>query len=412
MEFLIFLAVLAAAWFLAKDKVLKALKDARPPAASTKPPSASEPPVKTQFVVTRGPTTQQPDVVIDTGALRAAGEGEWVLNPKAPLFLTLVGSTKTVAQEVQAALKLNQFGAHKAHELTLLVACHNLRFKEVDAFLEALRPRYEEQLSRFKASHPEWTSASEKDREDLLTQFEVQLRSSLGIDIGQADLIELLKGPSAAFEVDDALLKQFGNHLDLYPFYLSQLGRVSKVATVKADDWSRPQWERLVELGKALRGKDILRADVLESMKLKELNDLLQGVLEKPATRKAKAIEAALALPDIDARLEKVLAFRELFTVVPPDGVPLEQLQASFRYANQLALVVQQTYVTGVSTLETLQERKQDADIYDAWEVMNWKQPHPQCAQAFCKKTARKPSQLPPFHVGCTCFLQNAVRDD
>ena len=98
-------------------------------------------------------------------------------------------------------------------------------------------------------------------------------------------------------------------------------------------------------------------------------------------------------------------------TVVALDDVDVEALHASFGWANEIASLVQRTYVTGLKTLEAIAERKSGLDVYGAWEILNWEDPLPACAKAYCKQYARLPSKRPPFHVGCDCQLENIVKD-
>ena len=296
-------------------------------------------------------------------------------------------------------------------ELALLIAKHNLRFHEVDDFLSQLKPKFSAEVQRRINASTEWNEASALDRADLLATFEDEAVEALGVSVGHANLHQLLADEPTSFEADDDLLAKFGQDAALYAFYLSQLGRSTPVVNIKAEDWGRKDWERLVDKGFAVRGKDIPIQLLLEGLRLKDLNELLAGTLEKPLGRKAKALEAALALPDIRARLQQRVAFRELFQAVPPADVDVEALHASFGWANEIASLVQRTYVTGLKTLEAIAERKSGLDVYGAWEILNWEDPLPACAKAYCKQYARLPSKRPPFHVGCDCQLENIVKD-
>jgi hypothetical protein len=135
---------------------------------------------------------------------------------------------------------------------------------------------------------------------------------------------------------------------------------------VKADDYWRKGWEQLVENGFAYRGKDIPTQLLLESLRLKDLNELLAGAVEKPLGRKAKAIEVALSLPDLTSRMSNRIAYREMFQAVPPADIDVSALTRSFAYATALASVVQQTYYTGVRTLDAIEEHRREPGVYDA----------------------------------------------
>ena len=202
------------------------------------------------------------------------------------------------------------------------------------------------------------------------------------------------------------MLRRFHGDSGLYSFYLSTLSRSSSVATVKADDYGREHWERLVEMGFARRGREIPVPLILESLRLKDINVLLSGAVPKGIGRKAKAIEVAVALPDILDRLSNHVSFREMFQVLRPADIHIDGIVKSFAYATGLATIVQQTYYTGVRTLEALMERKRESGVYDAWEISIWKDPLPACAAAVCGKYGKLPAKRPPFHVGCSCQVE------
>ncbi|MGZ8340265.1 MAG: hypothetical protein ACXWU9_11850 [Telluria sp.] len=348
---------------------------------------------------------------MDVGELSSAGEGAWVLNPKSPLPLTVLGTDQATAARLKDLLGHAEYWSQKVPEVALLIAQHNLRFQELDTFVAQHKRRFDADVQQRITSSAEWASASEKDREDLRNEFETDAEESLGIHVGRADLGLLLRGQPAAFAEDDELLKLFNGDAALYSFYLSQLGRANPIVNVKAEDYGRKSWEQLAEKGMARRGKDIPVQLLLEGLKLKELNDILADVMGKPLGRKAKAVEVALAQPDLHDRLSQRIAFREMFQALPPAGLDVAGLVESFAYANAIAVVVQQTYFTAVQTLEAIQERKRESGIYDAWEISNWEDPLPPCAATFCKKYDRLPAKRPPFHVGCTCRLECSFKD-
>jgi hypothetical protein len=340
-----------------------------------------------------------------------AGENAWVLNPKSPLPLTLLNAGPNLAREVRNLLGSREYWTNKVPDLTLLIAQHNLRFKEVDAFIASYKPKFDAEIGRHIARSTEWPSASEKDRQDLRAEFEEKALDSLGVWTGRVDLTSLLEGEPTSFTDDDELLRRFQGDAGLYSFYLSSLSRSSPVATVKADDYGRKHWERLVEMGFARRGRDIPIPLILEGLRLKDINAALSGAIPKPLGRKAKAIEVAVAVPDIADRLSNHVSFREMFQVLRPADIDIDGIVKSFAYATDLATIVQQTYYTGVRTIEAIEERKRESGLYDAWEISNWEDPLPSCAAAVCRKYDRLPAKRPPFHVGCSCQLECSFKD-
>jgi hypothetical protein len=338
-----------------------------------------------------------------TGGLEAAGPDAWVLNPKSPLPLTVVGASRDTAERLRMLLHTPGAWTTKQPQVAYLIAVHNLRFKEIEAFLAQQRTRYLAEVGRQKEASPEWVSASELDREDLLAGFEERAVESLGLNHGSFDLALLLTGEAKHLAADDALLERFAGDASLYAFYLGQLGRGGSVATVPSDDFARQAWESLVAKGLARRGRDIPAKDLLEGLRLKDLNALIAG--SKPVGRKAKAIEAALALPDLPARLEQAVSYRELFQALPPADLEVADLADAFAYADALARVALITCYTAVRTLESMESRQRGDG--NAYEITNFdSDPPPPCARPYLRVYQRLPAKRPPFHVGCNCTLE------
>lgn len=407
MEWIVVILVVVGIWYWRNGQ-------AKPNASSRKMAAADvpSPEIRVTFSTSSSRrTSRERETPMDVGELSSDGENAWVLNSKSPLPLTVLGTDRNTATRLKDLLGRTEYWNQKVPEIALLIAQHNLRFKELDAFIAQHKRHFDADVQKRIAISAEWASASEKDRGDMLREFEEAAEESLGIHVGRTDLGLLLRGQPSSFADDDELLKFFGGDAGLYSFYLSQLGRSNPVANVKAEDYGRKPWEQLVEKGMARRGKDIPVQLLLEGLKLKELNDILADVIGKALGRKAKAVEAALALPDIHDRLSQRIAFREMFQAIPPTGLDVAGLVESFAYANAVAIVVQQTYFTGVETMEAIQERKRESGIYDAWEISNWEDPLPPCAAAYCKKYDRLPTKRPPFHVGCDCRLESSFKD-
>lgn len=344
----------------------------------------------------------------NTGALASAGESAWVLNPKAPLPLTVLGASREIAEQLRVLLHTPGTWSVKQPEVAYLIARHNLRFKEIDEFVAQLRPRFAAEVERQKKASAEWPGASELDREDMLAEFEERTIESLGLNHNAFNLVLLMTGDLKHVEDDDILLDRFAGDSALYSLYLGQLGRGGGVVTVPSDDYFRASWEKLVSIGLALRGRNIPTPLLLEELRLKDLNEILAG--PKAIGRKAKAIEAALALPDLTARLEEKVAYREKFQAIPPKALDVAAMADAFAYADAIARVALITCYTGVRTLLAIEERKEGG--YNAYAITNWEDdPAPVCARRYLKQYDRLPAKRPPFHVGCNCTLECTYKD-
>jgi hypothetical protein len=403
MEWLVFIVVAIIVWAWIRQKSPGSPAERR---QSTDTPNISV--TLTTFTSAGGGYENRP---INVGDLVEDDPAGWVLNPKSPLPLTVCNAGRDVASRLKTLLGAAEYWTQKVPDVALLIAQHNLRFKQVDAFVAEHRSKYHAEVTRLTSNSPEWAQASKRDRGDLLADFKRTALESLRVYVGRVDFECLLEGEPATFIEDDALVKRFEGNSSLYSLYLSLLNRRSQVFTVKAEDYNRKAWEELVERGFARRGKDIPIDLILEGLRLKDLNELLSGVVSKPLGRKAKAIEAAMNLPDLHSRLSERITYREMFQVLPPSDIDVDQLGRSFAYATALAAVVQQTYYTGVRTLEAIAERKREPGVFDAWEIRHWEDPIPACAAAVCKKYDRLPAKRPPLHVGCNCQLEPSFKE-
>ena len=393
MEFLIFLFIVGGiVWYVvgrASSSKARATQSA-----------AVDVPIRVTFTTSSSRSSDAP--AIDTGRLTPV-PGGYVLNPRAPIPLSLVGVTEDEASKLKGQLDRTWVDYRIREDIAFLIAKKNLRCPEVEAFVAQLKRQVAADVERQRAASRDWESASEKDRRDLLIGFERAAIDALPQKPARTrELAALLDEPPMDPSADDALLSLFGADVEMYRGYMYALSSARSVRVVPADDYSRKRFEIFVEKGLARRGTDIPMEDVLPSLKLKELNELLKGAVEKPVGRKAKAAELALTLPDLKERLGKLISFRELFQVLPPAGMDVEELRRSFAYASGVADLFCETYATGVRTLQTLSERREMQ--YKGWKVY---------AEECCKscdelngKTYRsKPAKVPPYHVGCVCWI-------
>jgi len=389
-ELLVFLIVVAVAIFWLKGRAGR----------------AAPPPVQ-NYSATMSMTSFGYQTPVDVGSLRETVDGAWVLNPESPLPLTLLGANRSTAEKVRSLLLAEKpWNDWHAPELSLLIAEHNLRFAQLDAYVADLKARADAHVAAAIARSAEWPTAGEKDRADLRRTFEVAAIESLGTPIDQRTLEALFRGPPQDLRTDDALVRLFDGKVALYAFVLQMLRHTGEAAvTVPADAYGRKDWEALIAIGVARRGQDIPVDAILAGFRLKDLNELLAGTRPKPYGRIAAAIEAAKALPDLKERLAKQVAYRELFQLSIPPGVDVPTVLRSFEHAAAVARVIQQTFDAGVNTLRVVAEAKADPGIYEGWRIASDEDPPLPCARTVCKATKRLPAKRPPFHAGCTCEL-------
>lgn len=409
MEFIWGLLLIAAAWW-----VFSALASGFKKGLNEEPRKVDAPELRVTFT-TSGPYRsggygQNRERRAKTGELTEVAGG-FMLNPRAPLPLTLLGKlTRQDAQALKGDLDYPWTSWHVRQELAFMIAQKNLRCPEIDAFVAKQKGAVDQQVEKMRASSAEWPSASEKDRRDLLVGFQEAAIGALAERPPQSrNFRVLLEGPPKDVTADDQLLAVFEKDIEAYKTYMYLISSSTSVRIVAAEDNYRKRFELFAAKGLARRGTDIPMADILASLKLKELNELIRGRVEKPVGRKAKAIEVALQMPDLRDRLGAKISFRELFQVLPPADLDIDELKRSFAWASEVADLFCDTYTAGVDTLERLGERR-DMD-YSGWRIRA-SDCCPTCAVLDQKTYKSRPSKLPPYHIGCTCDLEGIFSDE
>ncbi len=216
------------------------------------------------------------------------------------------------------------------------------------------------------------------------------------------DTLTLLKGEPADATVDDALLERFEGNTESYIKLLSLLSSPARVWQSAAGQYDRKDFETLVEMGFVRRGADIPIEDVLPTLTIAQMQQVAGDAAPKKFTRKAAAIEALKALPDLQQRLSTVVSFREMFQLKPIDGLDTEGVAQSYEHAMVVSDIIWKTLMAGKSTLETVDSAKEYDP--DGWEL-SASDCCPRCQAMDGKSWKRLPKNLPPFHIGCDCEI-------
>jgi hypothetical protein len=129
----------------------------------------------------------------------------------------------------------------------------------------------------------------------------------------------------------------------------------------------------LVELGLSDRGQRVGVANILSTLTLKELQELVGGSGALSFKRKAAAIEYALKLDDLMDRLSKKVALREFFQLraLPHEfaRVSMESVLGTIRYTHEVCMLVSHTYVMSGYDLR---DRKNGAtpEFVTGWKIL------------------------------------------
>jgi hypothetical protein len=346
--------------------------------------------------------------VPDTGPIVQTSDGGWILNPRSPFPLTLYGidtqAARTIKERLDEAFSRGHYLAAQA--IIPIVARSNLRCQEIDDYVAKFKPIYVRKIEELKRTSTEWGAASEKDREDLLTSFRQQATEALDVR-PYCDLETLFEHEPSDATIDDALIDRYGfENLQLYLRYGS---RLDKVRVVPADHHERKGFEKLVDLQLAKRGAEIHLPAVLDTLRLQDLNSLVGDLKEKAFTRKVKAVEFLLGLPDVKDRVGKVVSYRELFQLNPLSAdfaaVDLIQVASAWKFAAEIGEVIAHTYMMGGHTVRD----RTASDFIKGWELLATDDSCPYCKRAAAKTYSKASRPRIPLHIGCRCAVTAVV---
>lgn len=352
----------------------------------------------------------------NTGSVTMTHDGGWILNPTSTFPLTIYGVDQQIADELKKLLEAGYSLGTYAHARTIvsIIARSNLRCKEIDDYVKKFKPQYFSRIEELKQSSGEWRSASVRDQDDLLVSFREQAVESFDIR-PYCDLETLFECEPTDATIDDALIDRYG--YDNLQLYLRYAGNLDKVRVIPADHYERGGFEKLVEIGLAIKGTDISLPGILETLKLKEMNDLVTDLNQKTFGRKSKAIEFLMNLPDIQQRLSKIVAFRELFQLKPlPNefsNIDLRKISEAWRYANEIATIITHTYVMGGYATRNMHQEQDDLSYIKGWELspVNDDATCPYCKRAASKSYSKKQYPKVPLHIGCRCSVLSKFKE-
>lgn len=332
---------------------------------------------------------------------------DFVINPHAPIELTLIGSSIDTANEIRNILDDDKiYRGKKIEMIAALFAEYNLKIKEIDTYRKKYQQVYYSKINELQTSSEEWKIASEIDREDLIKDFR-RLALKEVYEKADCDLITLFENEPKDITMDDELIKEYGfENIELYVRFADDLG---KVRIIPNENYNRPKFEKLVQLGLAIRGSAIPKELILPTLTLKELNEIANHP-EKQFKRKNQAIDYILHLTNIDELLNKKISFRELFKLNPlPEKyshINLEDLSEAWLYTYEVVSLLISTYERGYYSYLTLQGEK---NYISGYKVTNYSSEENICPRAKelinTEFTKSNPPKI-PCHVGCTCNLQ------
>jgi hypothetical protein len=336
----------------------------------------------------------------------------WIINPKGSFPLTIYPATQKIALEVKGLLdqSLHRGGiGAQAQLIEALVLQEGLRCKEVDDYVAVYKRQYLETLDTFKRMSPEWTRASEPDREDLTEEFRKKALEALYVNPEAICDLQALFSDERDAPSTRALISRF--EFESVQFYAQHARHLDKVHVVPASHPSRASFEKLAKIGLAVRGEKVGVPNILSTLALKELQEFVGG--HPSFKRKAPAIEYILTLDNLVDRLSKKVALREFFQLRPLPlefaRISIESVLGTIRYTHEVCMLMSHTYVMGAYDLR---ERNNDAmsEFVTGWKIVASEESCPTCLRAAAKVYPKEKRPLVPMHIGCRCCVSSELR--
>lgn len=327
----------------------------------------------------------------------------WIINPKCPFELTVMDSDFETASIIRRIC--NESGWKAEHELLALFATKNIRIKEIEAYKKKYAPIYFQRIEELKATSKDYLYAEQKDKSDMLEEFRVTAQDCL-YELPYYDVYNLFIEDNVT--IDDDLLQRYD--FDCLEAYLKYYGKIGSVVTVNKDSFYRSAFEKMVEKGMAIRGKDIPTTEILSVQNLKTLNAIASNP-DKEFKRKNQAVEYILNDEKAASRIGEYVSFRELFKLIPLpheyDALDIDAILRVWESHRVEIELLMRTYKESVYQWKRYQE---DSDIgkriYKTCKVVCTND-RCQCAKDRMKRTysVDDPPKT-PCHVGCSCWLE------
>jgi hypothetical protein len=325
--------------------------------------------------------------------------GYWILNPGAPFELTVMNTSRQIAQEIRTLLDSDDI-RYRPDKFTGLFAVYNLKIKEIEEYKNKYKKQYLSKIEELKNNSKEWESSGERDKEDLLNEFREKAIATI-YERADCDLITLFEWEHSDITIDDELIKEYG--FENIRLYISYSDNLSKIHVAPIGNFLRQKFEKLAELGLAVRGGEIPKEEILSILTLKELNALASNP-DKEYKRKNQAIEYILSHDDLEQEIGKFVSLRELFKLKPlPEkysSLNLDDIAEIWEYHSEEAGLLVRTYHHAHYAWE-------NTDYITGYTVSPANKENP-CPCAKDRSLNKYPKNNPPrvpCHIGCNCYF-------
>lgn len=333
--------------------------------------------------------------------LRATLNG-WVLNSGVPFELTILNCSRELAQRIKDLCE-EEYSYKAEQELLRLFAIYNIKIKEIEEYKQKYHKKFYDRYEQLKRESSEYQNADTQDRADMDEEFFKQAQDCL-YELASYDAYKLFR--SYDMTIDDEFLKEYG--FDVLNAYFTYANKIGKVAIIGKDNYYRTAFEKMAEMGLAIRGKEIPIKELLNSQTLKILNAIAKNS-DKEYKRKNQAIEYIIAHPDKIEHMGEYISFRELFKLLPlPEkyaSLDLNQVRMMWDCHREEVRILLLTYSHAnyfARDLKNIEYLDDESSSYKLWVIND----QCKCAKSMAKQIYTK-NRLPklPCHVGCNCGL-------
>ena len=347
----------------------------------------------------------QPTAEYSPYSVQKLPNGDYLINPGASFELTLYNANKDKIDLFVDALNqsINQSPYNMIQNLIRILIVADIRCREIDAYVDEYQPKYEKFVKESIEKHPDWKDANERDRKDILKEV---CQTALGMIYVRPD-VEL----DHLFEYypwDDPRPRKV---LQKYPLnviskYIRVRDERMEVKVIPADNTDRNIYEQMVELGLAIRGRDIPSEKILATLKIDQLREIASKFDVKIPRKKDEAAKKLSDIEGITEYLDKNVSFRELFQLAPlPEefkDVEIKKVGEFIKYCRIIADLIGRTYIFAY---REGRRDYSDEDYIEGYKVscVGDTSTCPYCKEQAKKKYSKKNRPNTPLHLACRC---------
>lgn len=346
------------------------------------------------------------NIIKYSNSIKHTSDG-WCLNPGTSFELTVLHTTENIAQSIRDICD-NESCDERESQLFYVLASNNIVIKEIEEYIEKYSSVYNVRLNQLIDECADFNQMDIKDKEVLMKSFRSKALDSI-YELPDFDIDELFVEHDLT--IDDELIEKYGlNCLDVYFSWINKIGCVVNMSVYS---YNRKEFEQMSLNGLAVHGKDIPIKNVLESLTIKELNEIADTP-GKTFRRKDQAIEYilddAVKLSSIEERID----FNELFMLIPLkdiSDIEIDKIINLWKYYKIESRLILHTFTNSIYWWEKLNNNQEACRRRFSSYSVSSTNTRCRCAQERMKyKYPLDNAPKTPCHIGCSCWI-NYNRD-